>query len=102
MSAASTGPAARLSATGVVKRYGPVLALDNVTFEVFAGEVAVLVGDNGAGKSTLVKILSGSVRPDAGAFAFEGRPVRLGSPHEAAALGIATVYQDLALCENLD
>jgi D-xylose transport system ATP-binding protein len=101
-SAASTAPAARLSASGVVKRYGPVLALDGVTFEVYPGEVAVLVGDNGAGKSTLVKILSGSVRPDAGEFAFDGRPVRLGSPHEAAALGIATVYQDLALCENLD
>jgi D-xylose transport system ATP-binding protein len=101
-SAASTAPAARLSASGVVKRYGPVLALDGVTFEVFPGEVAVLVGDNGAGKSTLVKILSGSVRPDAGQFAFDGRPVRLGSPHAAAALGIATVYQDLALCENLD
>jgi D-xylose transport system ATP-binding protein len=82
--------------------FGPVQALDGVDFEVNAGEVVGLVGDNGAGKSTLVKIISGIYTPDYGEFFFEGRPVSIHGPNAAAALGIATVYQDLALCDNLD
>jgi D-xylose transport system ATP-binding protein len=91
-----------LRATGVRKSYGPVEALRGVDLDVAPGEVAALVGDNGAGKSTLVKILAGSVHADEGHFEFDGHPVRLGSPGASAALGIATVYQDLGLCENLD
>ena len=91
-----------LQVTGVRKSYGPVEALRGVDLDVAPGEVAALVGDNGAGKSTLVKILAGSVRADEGHFEFDGHPVRLGNPSASAALGIATVYQDLGLCENLD
>jgi D-xylose transport system ATP-binding protein len=87
---------------GVHKRFGGVTALRGVDLEIRAGEVVALVGDNGAGKSTLVKTISGAVQADEGEFFVEGRRVSLGSPHAAAALGIATVYQDLALCENLD
>ncbi|MFC6878809.1 MULTISPECIES: ATP-binding cassette domain-containing protein [Actinomadura] len=87
---------------GIKKRYGGVQALDGVNLEVSAGEVVALVGDNGAGKSTLVKVVSGVTVPDAGEIAFGGRPVRVARPHDAQALGISTVHQDLALCENLD
>ena len=93
---------ALLSLQGVTKRFGPVQALDGVDFEVRAGEVVGLVGDNGAGKSTLVKVLSGIYVADEGQFFFEGEPVSIGGPQEATRLGIATVYQDLALCDNLD
>ena len=95
-----TSPLLRLR--GVRKSYGPVQALRGVDLDVAAGEVHALVGDNGAGKSTLIKVISGSVHADAGRIEFDGRPVRLPSPAAAAGLGIATVYQDLALCENLD
>ena len=91
-----------LQATGVSKRYGAVQALDGVDLSVEAGEVVALVGDNGAGKSTLVKVVSGVITPDEGTLEFEGRPVRINRPHDAQALGISPVYQDLALCENLD
>jgi D-xylose transport system ATP-binding protein len=91
-----------LRAEGLTKRFGGVEALVDVDFEVEAGEVVALVGDNGAGKSTLLSILTGSVQPDAGSVHVLGRELRLGSPAESAALGIATVYQDLALCDNLD
>jgi D-xylose transport system ATP-binding protein len=91
-----------LQVTGVSKRYGAVQALDGVDLSVEAGEVVALVGDNGAGKSTLVKVVSGVITPDSGTLEFEGRPVRINRPHDAQALGISTVYQDLALCENLD
>jgi D-xylose transport system ATP-binding protein len=91
-----------LSARGLSKRFGPVQALDGVDIEVRAGEVLALVGDNGAGKSTLVKSISGIYSVDSGEFSFEGRPVKIGSPTSATELGIATVYQDLALCDNLD
>ena len=91
-----------LEVTGVSKRYGAVQALDGVDLSVEAGEVVALVGDNGAGKSTLVKVVSGVITPDSGTLEFEGRPVRINRPHDAQALGISTVYQDLALCENLD
>ncbi len=86
----------------ISKRFGAVQALSNVNFEVYPGEVVGLVGDNGAGKSTLVKIISGAYRPDSGEYLFQGRPVSVNNPAEATALGIETVYQDLALCDNLD
>ena len=91
-----------LQLRGIWKRYGAVTALEGVDFDVAPGEVVGLVGDNGAGKSTLVKIVAGTVRADAGEFVFDGLPRRVASPHDAVALGIATVYQDLALCENLN
>jgi D-xylose transport system ATP-binding protein len=92
----------RLVLKNIHKRFGSVVALDGVDFSVKAGEVMALCGDNGAGKSTLTKIMSGAYRADQGSFSFEGQPVQIGSPDEASALGISTVYQDLALCENLD
>jgi D-xylose transport system ATP-binding protein len=91
-----------LALKGVSKRFGAVQALDGVDFEVAAGEVVGLVGDNGAGKSTLVKTISGIYSPDAGEFFFEGEPVSIDGATAATDLGIATVYQDLALCDNLD
>jgi D-xylose transport system ATP-binding protein len=91
-----------LSLKGVSKRFGAVQALSNVDFDVRAGEVVGLVGDNGAGKSTLVKTISGIYSPDEGEFTFDGEPVSVSGPQDATALGIATVYQDLALCDNLD
>jgi D-xylose transport system ATP-binding protein len=91
-----------LALRGVSKRFGAVQALDGVDFEVAAGEVVGLVGDNGAGKSTLVKTIAGIYSPDDGEFFFEGQPVSISGPNAATALGIATVYQDLALCDNLD
>jgi D-xylose transport system ATP-binding protein len=93
---------ALLQLEGISKRFGPVQALDNVDFDVHRGEVVALVGDNGAGKSTLVKSISGIHSTDTGRFLFEGRPVSINGPGDAVALGIATVYQDLALCDNLD
>src|SRR3954471_23280383 len=91
-----------LALRGVSKRFGAVQALTTVDFEVHAGEVVALVGDNGAGKSTLIKIISGILPIDEGQVLFEGKPVTLDGPKSASALGIATVYQDLALCDNLD
>ena len=87
---------------GVSKSFGPVQALTDVEFEVHAGEVVALAGDNGAGKSTLIKAISGVEPADSGTIRFEGREVAIRSPHDATALGIAVVYQDLALCDNLD
>jgi D-xylose transport system ATP-binding protein len=87
---------------GVSKRYGAVQALTEVDFEAHAGTVTALVGDNGAGKSTLIKIISGIVGADGGEYRFDGKPVHVTTPQAATALGIATVYQDLALCDNLD
>ncbi len=92
----------RLALRNIHKRFGSVVALSGVDFEVDAGEVVALVGDNGAGKSTLTKIISGAYRADEGEFLFEGQPVRVASPEDATLLGISAVYQDLALCENLD
>ncbi|MDH8489619.1 ATP-binding cassette domain-containing protein, partial [Klebsiella pneumoniae] len=77
-------------------------ALTDIELEVHAGEVVALVGDNGAGKSTLVKILAGVHQPTSGTIEFDGNPVTLDSPGKALEYGIATVFQDLALCENLD
>ena len=91
-----------LSMRGIGKRFGAVQALSDVDFDVYAGEVVALVGDNGAGKSTLIKCIAGIHPSDTGVIAFEGRPVQLRQPRDAAHLGIQTVYQDLALCDNLD
>jgi simple sugar transport system ATP-binding protein len=91
-----------LEARGIAKRYGHVQALDGASFTVLPGEVVALIGDNGAGKSTLVKILSGAMRPDSGEIQVEGEAVRFGSPLDARAHGIETVYQDLALAPDLD
>jgi D-xylose transport system ATP-binding protein len=91
-----------LEARGVDKSFGPVQVLRQVDFVVSPGEVTALVGDNGAGKSTLVKCISGIHPVESGTFLFEGQPVAIHSPRDAAALGIETVYQDLALCDNLD
>jgi D-xylose transport system ATP-binding protein len=91
-----------LSLRGITKNFGAVRALDNVDIDIHRGEVTALLGDNGAGKSTLVKILSGVYPPDTGRIEFDGVPVTISSPTEAREKGIATVYQDLALCENLD
>jgi D-xylose transport system ATP-binding protein len=98
----ANGNTAVLTLKGVSKSFGPVQALSDVDFEVHPGEVVALVGDNGAGKSTLVKTIAGIHPPDAGTISFEGREVTIGGPHDAVELGIATVYQDLALCDNLD
>jgi D-xylose transport system ATP-binding protein len=91
-----------LELKGVSKRFGAVQALSDVDFEVYAGEVVGLVGDNGAGKSTLIKSIAGIHPIDAGQIIFEGQVVTLNGPQDAARLGIETVYQDLALCDNLD
>jgi len=93
---------ALLEIDGVSKKFGPVQALDRVDFAVEPGEVIGLVGDNGAGKSTLVKTIAGIHSPDAGEIRFAGKKASIARPQDATALGIATVYQDLALCDNLD
>ncbi|MCX5210378.1 MULTISPECIES: ATP-binding cassette domain-containing protein [Streptomycetaceae] len=91
-----------LALRGVSKRFGAVQALTDVHLEVHAGEVVALVGDNGAGKSTLVKTIAGVHPIDEGSIEWEGREVRINRPQDAQGLGVATVYQDLALCDNLD
>jgi D-xylose transport system ATP-binding protein len=91
-----------LEAKGVSKRFGAVQALTDVDFEVSGGEVVALVGDNGAGKSTLIKAIAGTQPGDDGEYVFDGQPATIRSPLDAKRLGIATVYQDLALCDNLD
>jgi ABC-type sugar transport system ATPase subunit len=91
-----------LSLHGVTKSFGAVQALAGVDLEVPAGQVTALVGDNGAGKSTLIKAISGIHHTDSGEIRWDGEVVHVHSPRDAAALGIATVYQDLALCDNLD
>jgi ABC-type sugar transport system ATPase subunit len=90
-----------LSVTAATKRFGGVLALDGVDLEVHRGEVVALLGDNGAGKSTLIKCISGVHRLDSGVIEMDGHPVDIHSPRAARALGIETVYQDLALFDNL-
>jgi ABC-type sugar transport system ATPase subunit len=87
---------------GVDKNFGAVQALVDVDLDIPAGKVTALAGDNGAGKSVLIKCIAGIHAPDGGQMYWEGRPVQIHSPREAAALGIETVYQDLALCNNLD
>ena len=95
----ATAPA--LSVSGATKRFGAVTAIDSVDLELYRGEVVALLGDNGAGKSTLIKCISGAHRFDSGTITMDGRPVTIHSPADARALGIETVYQDLALFDNL-
>lgn len=96
----STLPA--LSLHGIDKSFGAVRALEGIDLEVHLGEVVALVGDNAAGKSTLAKVIAGVLTPDAGIIESDGVPVTIPTPSAAHALGIATVFQDLALCDNLD
>lgn len=91
-----------LSMRGISKRYGAVEALTDVELDVHAHEVVALVGDNAAGKSTLATVISGVVSPDAGLVEFDGTPVTIPSPSAAQQLGVATVFQELALADNLD
>lgn len=92
----------RLRVEGITKRFGAVLALDDVSFSVRKGEVVALLGDNGAGKSTMIKVIAGTCIPDHGSIWFDGSPARIHSPADAKRLGIETVYQDLSLCANVD
>jgi ABC-type sugar transport system ATPase subunit len=89
-----------LELQGVTKSYGAVRALKGIDLALHAGEVLALIGDNGAGKSTLIKVISGAIVPDSGRMLFEGREVHIRRPEDARALGIETVYQDLALFDN--
>ncbi|MEV6966229.1 ATP-binding cassette domain-containing protein [Hamadaea sp. NPDC051192] len=91
-----------LALTGISKRFGAVQALTDVSLEVYPGEVVALVGDNGAGKSTLIKVIAGVGPADTGEIRWGDKPVHITKPADATGLGIATVYQDLALCDNLD
>jgi len=101
-SAGRSAPPPHLRVEGIHKRFGGVHALRGVDFEVARGEVMALVGDNGAGKSTLMKVLAGAHVADEGRFLLDERAVAVNSPNDATDLGIQIVYQDLALCENLD
>ena len=91
-----------LEMRGISKAFGAVQALGDVSFDVHAGEVVALVGDNGAGKSTLIKVIAGIHPCDSGTIRWEGVEVHIRGPKDSSGLGIATVYQDLALCDNLD
>ncbi len=91
-----------LHASNLTKRFGGLTAVDQVGLDVYPGEVVGLVGDNGAGKSTLIKMVSGVYQPDEGEIYFGGQKMALNNPREARAIGIETIYQDLALAENLD
>ena len=91
-----------LEVRNVTKRFGGLTALDNVSFELYPGEVLALAGDNGAGKSTLIKCISGVHQPSEGQVVFDGRSVQIATPQDSRTLGIETIYQDLALAENLD
>ena len=102
MRTASAGDTPLLSLRGISKRFGSVQALLDVTLDVPAGQVTALCGDNGAGKSVAIKTIAGLWSPDSGEILWEGRPVQIRSPRHAEELGIKTIYQDLALCDNLD
>jgi simple sugar transport system ATP-binding protein len=103
MSSSPAGaPIPALEARSIVKSFGTVRALRGASFEAYPGEVTALVGDNGAGKSTLIKVLSGVFPQDSGEIIVDGKTVHMGNPRDAAALGIETVYQDLALAPDLD
>jgi len=91
-----------LSLRGINKSFGPVNVLKGVDFDTYAGKVTALVGDNGAGKSTLIKCIAGIYTPESGDFLFDGQKVEINGPRDATELGIEIVYQDLALCDNLD
>jgi ABC-type sugar transport system ATPase subunit len=102
MTSSDNGGDPLLRLRGVSKNFGPVQALTEVDVDIRAGEVTALVGDNGAGKSVLIKCIAGIHAPDHGQIFWDGEPVRIRTPRDAASLGIETVYQDLALCDNLD
>ena len=91
-----------LSLRGINKSFGPVHVLKNVNFDAYSGKVTALVGDNGAGKSTLIKCIAGIYTADSGDIIFEGKKVEIHAPRDSTDLGIEVVYQDLALCDNLD
>jgi ABC-type sugar transport system ATPase subunit len=91
-----------LQLRGIGKNFGPVRALTDINLDIPAGQVTALVGDNGAGKSTLIKTISGIWEPNGGDILWQGKPVHFHTPKDATHIGIATVYQDLALCDNLD
>ena len=91
-----------LSLRGIEKSFGPVQVLKGVDFDAYPGQVTALVGDNGAGKSTLIKCIAGIYNIDNGDYFYEGNKVHVGGPRDATELGIEIVYQDLALCDNLD
>ncbi|HEX3425709.1 MAG TPA: ATP-binding cassette domain-containing protein [Acidimicrobiales bacterium] len=97
-----TATAPLLELRGISKTFGPVRALTKVDLQVFPAQVTALVGDNGAGKSSLIKTIAGLWEPNEGEILWEGHPVRLHGPKDAEQLGITTIYQDLALCDNLD
>ena len=94
--------AARLELRDISKQYPAVLANDSVSLTVAPGEIHAVLGENGAGKSTLMKIIYGAVRPDAGTVVFDGQPVKVRSPSEARALGIAMVFQHFSLFDTLN
>ncbi|HEY7145275.1 MAG TPA: ATP-binding cassette domain-containing protein [Streptosporangiaceae bacterium] len=100
--AGQQGGAPLLALRGIGKSFGPVHALTDINLDIPAGQVTALVGDNGAGKSTMIKTIAGIWEPSSGQLIWNGQPVHLHGPKDAADLGIATVYQDLALCDNLD
>ena len=100
--AVSNGDEPLLRLAGIDKNFGPVRALIGINLDIPVGQVTALVGDNGAGKSTLIKTIAGIWQQDHGEILWQGHPVRMHSPKDATDLGIATVYQDLALCDNLD
>ena len=91
-----------LSLRNINKSFGAVHVLRGVDLDIYPGQVTALVGDNGAGKSTLIKCIAGIYTPESGEYHFEGKPVTVNGPRDATALGIEVVYQDLALCDNLD
>src|SRR5919204_4920820 len=99
----STGPDpdAALQVRGLTKRFGGIVALDNVVFAAAAGEVHALLGENGAGKSTLIKVLSGAIHADAGEMRLFGRPIEIRNPRQAGAAGIGAVFQELSLIPDL-
>jgi D-xylose transport system ATP-binding protein len=101
-SPAEAGETPLLRLRGISKNFGPVQALTGINLDIVTGKVTALVGDNGAGKSTLIKTIAGIWQPSSGELLWQGRPVHIHSPREATRLGIAAVYQDLALCDNLD
>ena len=100
--AASDGDQVLLRLVDIGKSFGPVRVLNHITLDIPVGQVTAVVGDNGAGKSTLIKTISGIYQPDGGEIRWQGRQVHLHTPKDASDLGIATVYQDLALADNLD
>jgi ABC-type sugar transport system ATPase subunit len=102
MSTTESTNGALLSLRRITKRFGPVQALSEVSFDIPAGQVTALIGDNGAGKSSLIKTIAGLWSPDGGEMLWQGKPVHHSGPREAEAIGIKTIYQDLALCDNLD